>query len=194
MGKKLEPHPTVPSPDSTAGSGHSSLQSCHTFSLSPLFGSTDFNTKLSLNEVLVGADIPGGWERSLNLILKCHHQTLQRAVVTPAGQWSLLPVFSAGGPCEQFWQEQIGPFFDVVYPAFPLPTKASPTLKGALKDGFEEAVMVCGLPEPCKFPSLDSGQKRFLWTHKEIDLAPAPSHWSCAPSKRYREVFSCAWF
>ena len=26
--------------------------------------------------------------------------------------------------------------------------------------------------EPCKFLSLDSCQKRFLWTHKEVDLAP----------------------
>ena len=42
------------------------------------------NAKLSLNEVLAGTDIPGGWERSLNLILQFHHQTLQRAAVTPA--------------------------------------------------------------------------------------------------------------
>ena len=27
-------------------------------------------------------------------------------------------------------------------------------------------------PDPCKFPSLDSCQKSFLWTHKEVDLAP----------------------
>ena len=50
-----------------------------------------------------------------------------------------LPVFfffSAGGPCEQFWHWQICPFFDVVHPAFPLLTTASPTLQGALKDGF----------------------------------------------------------
>ena len=30
------------------------------------------------------------------------------------------------------------------------------------------------MPGPCKFPSLDSCQKRFLWTHKEVDLAPHP--------------------
>ena len=28
--------------------------------------------------------------------------------------------------------------------------------------------------EPCKFPSLESCQKRFLWIHKEVDLAPHP--------------------
>ena len=34
------------------------------------------------------------------------------------------------------------PLFVVVHPAFPLPTTASPTLQGALKDGFGGAVMV----------------------------------------------------
>ena len=29
------------------------------------------------------------------------------------------------------------------------------------------------MPEPCKCPSLGSCQK-FLWTHKEVDLAPHP--------------------
>ena len=29
-------------------------------------------------------------------------------------------------------------------------------------------------PEPCKFPSLDSCQKRFLGTEEEVDLAPHP--------------------
>ena len=64
------------------------------------------------------------------------------------------------------------PLFDVAHPAFPLPTTASPTLQGAPKDGFGEAVVVCDMPELSKFPSLDSCQKRFLWTHKEVDLAP----------------------
>ena len=32
--------------------------------------------------------------------------------------------------------------------------------------------MACDIPEPCKFPSLDSFQRRFPWTHKEVDLAP----------------------
>ena len=34
--------------------------------------------------------------------------------------------------------------------------------------------MAHDVPEPCKFPSLDSYQK-FLWTHKEVDLAPHPA-------------------
>ena len=62
----------------------------------------------------------------------------------------------------------------VVHLALPLPTTASPTLQGALKNGFGEAVVACDMPEPCKFPSLDSWQRRFLWIHKEVDLAPHP--------------------
>ena len=30
--------------------------------------------------------------------------------------------------------------------------------------------MACDIPEPCKFPSLDSCKKSFLWTHKEVGL------------------------
>ena len=66
------------------------------------------------------------------------------------------------------------PLFDIVHPAFSLPTTASPTLQGALKDGFVEAVVAYDIPKPSKFPSLDSCQKRFLWTHKEVDRALHP--------------------
>ena len=31
--------------------------------------------------------------------------------------------------------------------------------------------MACDMPEPCTFSFLDSYQKRFLWTHKQVDLA-----------------------
>ena len=92
------------------------------------------------------------------------------------GQFSTkpLPVLSAGGPCEQFWHGQVCPLFDVVHTAFSLLTVASPTFQGALKDSFGEAVVSCDMPEPCKFPSLDSCQKKFPWTHKEVNLAPHP--------------------
>ena len=33
-------------------------------------------------------------------------------------------------------------------PAFPLPTKASPNLQGAMKDDSEEAVVACSMPQP----------------------------------------------
>ena len=81
-----------------------------------------------------------------------------------------LQVFSAGGPCEQIWHGQGCPLFDVVHTAFPLPTTASPTLQGALKDSFGEAVVACDRPKPCKFLSLDSCQRN----HKEVDPAPHP--------------------
>ena len=32
----------------------------------------------------------------------------------------------------------------------------------------------CDMPETGKFPSLDSCQEKFLWTYKEVDLAPHP--------------------
>ena len=62
----------------------------------------------------------------------------------------ILPISSAGGPCEQFWHRQGCPLFDVVHPAFPLPTTASPALRGVLKDGFGEAVVAFDMPEPFK--------------------------------------------
>ena len=34
--------------------------------------------------------------------------------------------------------------------------------------------MASDMPEPCKFPSLDGCKKGFLWTHKDVDLAPHP--------------------
>ena len=34
--------------------------------------------------------------------------------------------------------------------------------------------MACDMSVPCKFPSLDSCQNGFLWTHLEVDLAPHP--------------------
>ena len=55
-----------------------------------------------------------------------------------------------------------------------MPTTVSRTLKGAMKDGFGEAVVAFDKPKPCKFLSLDNYQKRFLWTHNEVDLALHP--------------------
>ena len=39
----------------------------------------------------------------------------------------------------------------VVNPSFLLPTTASPTLQGALKDGFGEAVVANDVLKPCEF-------------------------------------------
>ena len=70
--------------------------------------------------------------------------------------------FSAGGPCKQYWLGQECSLFDVIHPAYPLPTTALPTLQGALKDDFGEDVVACDMPEPFKFPSLDCRRKSFL--------------------------------
>ena len=49
-----------------------------------------------------------------------------------------------------------------------------PTLPCALKDDFGEAIVACGMPKLCKFPSLDICQKSFLWTYNEVALALHP--------------------
>ena len=103
------------------------------------------------------------------------------------------PVFPPGGSCDQFWHGQEYPLF-VVLPALPLLTAASPTLQGALKNGFGEAVVAYDTPKLCRFLSLDSCQKKFLWTYKDVDLAPHHSRWCCAPSETNGKVFSCTWF
>ena len=51
------------------------------------------------------------------------------------------------------------------------PTMVPRTLQYALKDGFREALMARNISQSCQFPSLDTCQKRFLYMHKEIDLA-----------------------
>ena len=48
-------------------------------------------------------------------------------------------------------------------------TRRRPPFK--VKEGLREAV-VASWPEPCKVSSLDSRQKMFLRTHKEVALAP----------------------
>ena len=53
----------------------------------------------------------------------------------------LSPVFSAGGHREQFRHEQECPLFNFVHPELLLSIVASTTLRGALKDDSEEAVV-----------------------------------------------------
>ena len=50
--------------------------------------------------------------------------------------------FSVGSLCEQSWHGQGCPLFDVVHPAFPLPTTASPTLQGDLKENLESMLVL----------------------------------------------------
>ena len=42
-------------------------------------------------------------------------------------------------------------------------------------DGFGGVVVVCDMSKLCECPSLDSCQKRFLWSHKEVDLSLHPA-------------------
>ena len=57
-----------------------------------------------------------------------------------------------------------------------------------------EAVVVCDMPEPRKFPSLDSYHNRFLWTNKEIDFAPHPVVGLVLQVGKCGDVSSCTWF
>ena len=96
---------------------------------------------------------------------------------------------------KHFWHGPGHPLFDVVHPAFPLLNTVLPTLQSALQDGLGEAVMVCDMPEPCKFTSLDSC---YLLEEAPVDpqgswSCAAPTHWSCAPSRRCGEVASGTW-
>ena len=49
--------------------------------------------------------------------------------------------------------------------------------------------MACDMPEPWKFPSLDSCQKRFLWTHMDVDLALHPVAGLCSKQVIQRSFF-----
>ena len=58
-----------------------------------------------------------------------------------------------------------------------LPTTPSPTLQGALKDGFGEAVAARDLPEPCEFLSLLTVARRDSCGPSKnlvFDIAPHP--------------------
>ena len=55
-----------------------------------------------------------------------------------------------------------------------LPATASPSLHGALKEGFREAVVARDMPEPYTYPPRGTCQERLLWTHKEFEVALHP--------------------
>ena len=86
------------------------------------------------------------------------------------------------------------PLFDVVHPAFLLLTMALPTLQGAMKDSFEAAITACDMPKTSEFPSLDNCQKRFLRTHKEVDLAQHPVISTVLQEGSAKKVSSSTWF
>ena len=62
---------------------------------------------------------------------------------------------------------------DIVFAAFPPPTAALPTLRGAVKDGFGKTV-TRDMLEACECPSPDSRQKGLLWVNKKPNLGLHP--------------------
>ena len=127
-----------------------------------------------------------------------------------------LPVFSAGGPCEQFWHGQGCPLFHVVHPTFPLPTMM---LWAVLAWAGISTLSCCpssissdnhDIAHPLRSPEgwfwrgchgvwhAHTMQVSISWQlPEEAAVDPkgswscsAPSHWSCAPSVKYGEVSS----
>ena len=70
---------------------------------------------------------------------------------------------------------------------FLCPPRRRPPSNSALKECFGEAVVACDMLESCSFRPLDSCQKRFLWVHKEVDLAVHPAVVLCL-GRRCEEV------
>ena len=56
-----------------------------------------------------------------------------------------------------------------------------------------EKILACDIPESNKFPALDSCHKRFLWTHKAVDLTPHPVV-GLVFQVGDTKVSSCTWF
>ena len=78
--------------------------------------------------------------------------------------------------------------FAVIHLPFPLPSTLSPTLQGALKDGFGADVVVRVMPASCELPAQIPVGPQGSWS------CTALSNWSCAPRNTCGEVSSRTWF
>ena len=124
---------------------------------------------------------PNKIHSSIRFSVVCHFRSVQSlARLAPRGDARTIQQRSSSSLFfrRPLWAVLACPLFDVVHAAFPLRTTASPTLQGVLKSVFGEAVVACGIPEPCEFRFLDSCQKWFLWTHEEVDLPPHRVLWT----------------
>ena len=104
-----------------------------------------------------------------------------------------LPVLSAEGRCEKFWHGQGCSLFDVVHPAFPLPTKASQPSKVPWRMVLESLSWRVTCPNLVNYRLLTVGRRGSCGPMKKLILS-APSRWSCAPSRGCGEVSSGTWF
>ena len=100
--------------------------------------------------------------------------------------------FSAGGHCQQFWHGQGRPDFDVVPPAFPPPTTASPTLQDGPEGRFGECVVARGRgmsePEPCEFLSLLPEEVHLVGPWESRYCSVLPTH-GCDNLRNHRKDF-----
>ena len=77
---------------------------------------------------------------------------------------------------------------------FPLPTTASPTLQGTFQDVFLRSCRGVWHVRTMQVPSLDSCQKGVPVDPQGSWSCSAPNRWSCALSRRCREVSWGTWF
>ena len=91
--------------------------------------------------------------------------------------------------CEQLWHGQRCPLFDLVHPAFPLPTTASPTLQHALKDVLKMLSWRVTCPNHASFPLLTVARRGSRVPTRQLILFRT-SRGSCDPSRRDGEVSS----
>ena len=107
-------------------------------------------------------------------------------------------VFFAGGCCNLFLHGQGCPLFDKSVQHFLCQPRHQPPSQVVLKDGFVDTVMMLDMPEPCKYLSLDSCQKRLLWpTTRQLILFHIKSLVLCSKEEMQRSflrhLVSKAW-
>ena len=84
----------------------------------------------------------------------------------------LSPRCSVGCRCQESWNGQVCPFFNVVGPILPLSSPSASALDSALQDGLGEGVVSSYVAKPGQLTALDGGEERFLGAHIGTDQTP----------------------
>ena len=85
-----------------------------------------------------------------------------------------LPVFSVGGHWEQFWRGQGCPLFNVSIQHFQCQPQYCTPSQVPWRTVLERLLWCVTCPNHASFQLVTVAFKRFLWTHKEGDLARQP--------------------
>ena len=87
-----------------------------------------------------------------------------------------------------FWQGQGCPLFDVVQQAFPPLTKASPTLKGVLRNGFERLSWRVTRPNHASFRLLTVARRSPCGSTRKLILSRTQSLVLCSKLEMRRSI------